>query len=219
MAKGEYKDDRVKRYQKRTKPAVAQWRIDFIKLLVLITAFALIVYDAFVSYQGFRRLDVGDHAPAIFCVLIFVTQLGVGVLHALGEEFTNVMADSGHGWGNTIWKIVLVILYSTDIMSNAIEFGFFDRWDSPLLNPVETFGGALLIMAMAWGLTFADETLLRLYDRVEQASAKNNIFARRYRQTVAQHKRYLAVVHEYQMEQAANKAQYEGAQWKFGDNL
>lgn len=208
-----------KRARRRFKPAVAQWRLDLVRLIVLITAFSLIVYDAFVSYQGFKKLDVGEHAPLIFSVLIFSTQLAVGVLHALGDDFTDVMVDSGHGWGNSIWRVILILLYAVDIMSNAVEFGFFDRWGTPLVDPIETLGGALLIFGMAWGLTFADECLLRLYDRVQLAASKNWVYARRYRQTLQQHHQYLAVTNQLGLERAAGQAEHEAGQWEFGDNL
>ena len=208
-----------KRTTRKYKPAISQWRLDFVRLTVLLTAFALIVYDAYVSYQGFHRLDVGRHAPIVFCVLIFSTQLAVGVLHALGDDFGDVMVDSGHDWGNTVWKTVLKILYAIDIMSNAVEFGLFDRWSSPLATPVETFGGAVLIIGMAVGLTFADECLLRLYDRVQLAASKNWVYTRRYRHTLSQHHKYLSVVNQLSGEKAENQAQYEADQWKFGDNL
>lgn len=210
---------KAKRNRRKFKPAVAQWRLDLVKLVVLCTAFALIVYDAWVSYQGFKRLDVGDHAPIVFCFLIFASQLAVGVLHALGDDFTDVMADSQTAWGNLVWKGVLVTLYLVDIMSNAVEFGFFDRWSSPLGDPVEAFGGGLLILGMAWGLTFADETLLRLYDRVQLAAAKNYIFAKRYRQNIAQHQRYLKSANQVGLDRAETQGQYEGGQWEFGEQL
>ena len=219
MSRNSSQPKRKRNYRKQFRPTVAQWRLELIRLVVLLTAFVLIVYDAYVSYLGFLKLDIGDHAPIIFCVLIFVVQLGVGILHASGEDFSDVKGDSGTDWLNGAWVSVLWILYGVDIVSNAIEFGFFSRFSTPLLDPWEQVGGALLIVGMAVGLTFADETLMRLYDRVNVAAKRNHVLSRRYRINIQAHHRYLATAQAGAINRAEGQGQYEGGQWDFGENL
>lgn len=208
-----------KKSQRRFKPVVAQWRLELVRLLVLIAAFCLVAYDAYVSYRGFRRMAIGDHAPIIFSILIFVVQLGVGILHALGDDFGDIVTGRSDSWENRIWVYFLVVIYGIDTLSNVIEFGFFTRFSTPLIDPVERFGGALMILGLGFGLTFADETLLRLYDRVDIAVRRNNIFARRYRMIVDSHNRYISTARSLALEKAELQAQGEGANWQFGENL
>lgn len=218
MSKGKSNYSRKKNKQ-RFKPVVAQWRLELVRLLVLVAAFCLITYDAYVSFLGFQRVKVGEHAPIIFSILIFVVQLGVGILHALGDDFSDIVTARSESWENRMWVYFLVTIYALDILSNVIEFGFFTRFSTPLLDPVEQIGGALLIIGLGVGLTFADETLLRLYDRVDIAVRRNNVFARRYRMSIDAHNRYISTARGLSLEKAEQLAQSEGQNWQFGDNL
>lgn len=218
MSKGKSQYSKKKARQ-RFKPVVAQWRLELVRLLVLIAAFCLIVYDAYVSYRGFQKIRIGEHAPIIFSLLIFVVQLGVGILHALGDDFGDIVTSRSDSWENKIWGYFLVVIYAIDTLSNVIEFGFFSRFSTPLIDPVEQIGGALLIIGLGFGLTFADETLLRLYDRVDIAVRRNNIFSRRYKMTVDAHNRYISTARSLALEKAELQAQNEGANWQFGEHL
>jgi hypothetical protein len=201
------------------RPAVWQVRADFVQMAVLGTALALIVYDAWVSYQGFLKLGLGNHAPLAFAAVIFVTQLGVGLLHALGEPYTDITANSDTKFLNDIWLWVLVIIYGTDIASNAIEFGALGKLSAWQAAPVEAIGGGLMILAMSILLTFADEVLLRIHDRIAAATSKNRQYSRRHGVEVRAHQAYLQALQERELEIAHIKGRTEGAEFKFGENL
>ncbi|MEM8806841.1 MAG: hypothetical protein AAGF01_12510 [Cyanobacteria bacterium P01_G01_bin.38] len=201
------------------RPSVVQWRADTVRLIVLGAALALIIYDAKVSYDGFQKLELGDtHAPLIFAAMIFVTQLGVGLLHALGEDFRDVKAGSDTGFLNSIWGWVLMIIYGVDVASNAVHFGVFGKFGSAPATPVESLGAAGLILGMSVLLTFGDEVLLRVHDKIAIACAKNRVYAKRHGVAVAAHNAYIAATRERQMETAQVAGRKEG-DWEFGEGL
>ncbi|MEO1446486.1 MAG: hypothetical protein AAFV46_09665, partial [Cyanobacteria bacterium J06635_11] len=109
--------------RKRTyqRPAVTQWRGDFVRFFLLGLAAVFVICDAHISYQGFVELGLPDQLPLLFTAFVFVTQLAVGILHGLGEDFTNIRAGSDTEFMNTAWKWGLAFIYGVDIVSNAIH--------------------------------------------------------------------------------------------------
>ena len=206
-------------YAKLYKPSVSQWRVSTVSRLVLCAAFGLIAYDAYVSYQGFQKLQNNDHMSLIFAGFVFVTQLAIGVLHALGNSVNNMKSASTDDFLDDAWVSILRLIYGIDIMSNAVEFGILEGWLTVSYRPVEQIGASILVVAMALMLTFADEILLRLYDQISLASDKNRVFARKHRTSVKVHDKFLKKVEELASEKAEAQAQYEGNQWEFGDDL
>lgn len=207
-------------YQQRPnhKPQVTQWRLDATLLFVLGVSVALVVYDAFVSFLGFQKLGLDGHGPFIFAGLIFVTQMGVGLLHALGEDFRDVAAGSDTQFLNNAWSWVLIIIYGTDIASNAFEFGLFDYLEQSLAAPVEGLGGALLVLGLATLLCFGDEILLRIYDKINIARARNVAYARRHGVSVQANRKYLDAMKDRQMQEAETAGRKQG-HFQFGDGL
>lgn len=207
------------KYSKLHKPAVSQWRVSTVSRLVLCAAFGLIAYDAYVSYQGFQKLQDNDHMSLIFAGFVFVTQLAIGVLHALGNSVSNMKSASTDDFLDDAWVSILRLIYGIDIMSNAVEFGILEGWMTVSYRPVEQVGASILVVSMALMLTFADEILLRLYDQIALASDKNRVFAQKHRTSVKVHDKFLKKVEELAGDRAEQKAQYEGNKWEFGDDL
>ena len=212
------KTNRARPVQAGYRPAVTQWRLDGSAAIVLGTATALVVYDAWVSYQGFQQLGLGDHAPAVFAGLIFTTQMGVGLLHAVGEDFRSIKAHSDTQIIDSAWSWVLVIIYGVDIASNAVEFGFISKLASIRQTPVESLGSAALVLGMSVMLCFGDEILLRIYDKLSLAAKKNRLFSRRHGINVRAHQQHLYVL-EDQAVQAASAAAGKDSAWSWGDGL
>ena len=207
------------RTKKVFKPAVSQWRVSSVSKLVLFSAFALIAYDAYVSYQGFNQLQDNTHMPIIFAIFVFVTQLAIGVLHALGHSVDKIKSASGDDLLDDAWSGTLRMVYGVDIMSNAAEFGILEGWTTVMQRPVDQIGTVICIACLSILLTFADEILLRLYDQIAIASDKNNVFAKKHRLTVKAHDKYLKTAESIAVAKAEKQAQYEGNNWEFGDDL
>ena len=200
------------------RPSVTQWRLDATLLFVLGVSIALVLYDSYVSYLGFVKLGLDGHGPFIFAGLIFVTQMGVGLLHALGEDFRDMKADSDTEFLNNAWSWVLMIIYGTDIASNAFEFGLFDYLAQTLPAPVEGIGGALLVLGLATLLCFGDEILLRIYDKINVARAKNVAYAKRHGVAIQVNRKYLSAMKERQMQEAETLGRKQGG-YRFGEGL
>ena len=200
------------------KPNVTQWRLETTLIFVIGVAIALVIYDAFVSFLGFKKLGLEGHGPFIFAGLVFVTQLGVGLLHALGEDFRDVKGGSDTEFINNVWSWVLIIIYGTDIASNAFEFGLFDYLSRAIAAPVEGLGGALLVIGLAVLLCFGDEILLRIYDKANVARAKNKAYAKRHKTAIRASNQYLRSMSERTMQDAETQGRKDGA-YNFGDGL
>ena len=85
------------------RPQVSQWRLDTTMALVLATATGMVAYDSYVSYEGFKKLGLSGEAPLVLAGFVFVTQMGVGVLHALGQDFTDIKGGSSTSFLNDVW--------------------------------------------------------------------------------------------------------------------
>lgn len=206
------------RYGGAYRPAVTQWRLDTALLFVLGVAGSLVVYDAFVSFRGFQKLGLEGHGPFIFAGLIFVTQLGVGLLHALGEDFRDLKAGSYTQFLNNVWSWVLLIIYGTDIASNAFEFGLFSYLLQVPARPVEGIGGALLVSGLAVLLCFGDEILLRIYDKLNTARARNAAYAKHHGVAIRVNKKYLEAMESRQVQTAETAGRKQG-HYQFGEGL
>ena len=165
---------------------ISKGRVQLIKTVAVIAAVALTAYDAFVSYQGFGALALPKHAPLVLALLILVVQLASGAIQQLGmNPFRGV---GGSGFMDFIWTWVLASVYVIDVGSNAIAFGlgqYLSFW-AVIRNP-DNLGMAGVILMLSALLTFGDEILLRLVDRLtvgaraNDASAdKSNIDTRAY---------------------------------------
>lgn len=200
------------------RPRVTQWRLDSTLFGVVAVAIALVIYDAYVSFLGFQGLGLEGHGPFIFAGLIFITQMGVGVLHAVGEDFRDVKAGSDTEFLNNIWSWILFIIYGTDIASNAFEFGLVEYLSRAMSAPVEGLGGGALVLALATMLCFGDEILLRVFDKLNLARAKNRASAKRHNAAIAASNTYV----QYYQERAVQDAESEGRRnggYQFGDGL
>ena len=164
MSRNNNNENHNHRRSRYHRPKVTQWRLDTTLSFVIGIAIALVLYDAYVSYMGFQKLGLEGHGPFIFAGLIFVTQMGVGLLHALGEDFRDVKAGSDTEFLNNVWAWVLFIIYGVDIASNSLEFGLMEYLGRVIPAPVEGIGGVLLVLALATLLCFGDEILLRIFD-------------------------------------------------------
>ena len=200
------------------RPKVTQWRLDTTLLFVIGISIALVIYDAFVSYLGFQKLGLEGHGPFIFAGLIFVTQMGVGLLHALGEDFRDVKAGSDTEFINNVWSWILFIIYGTDIASNSFEFGLMDYISRGLVAPIEGFGGALLVLALATLLCFGDEILLRIFDKINVARAKNRAYAKHHNAAIKASDAYLMHYQDRAVQDAEVQGRKEGS-YSFGDGL
>ena len=200
------------------RPKVTQWRLDTTLSFVIGIAISLVLYDAYVSYMGFQKLGLEGHGPFIFAGLIFVTQMGVGLLHALGEDFRDVKAGSDTEFLNNVWAWVLFIIYGVDIASNSLEFGLMEYLGRVIPAPVEGIGGVLLVLALATLLCFGDEILLRIFDKINVARAKNRAYARHHNVAIKASDTYLKMMEERAVQDAETQGRKEGS-YSFGDGL
>lgn len=202
------------------RPSVSQWRVLLVCNMVLAAAISAVIYDAYVSYDGFVKMGLPGHAPFIFAGMIFVTQLGIGVLHGMGANFTKISADSGDTFLDDAWIQVLFALYGIDLFSNGVSFGLLEGgWQSFIDRPVDRVGNALMVILFSVVLTFGDEILLRIYDKIMKVAIENGIISKKYGIYTKAHKKYLAKVQQQVFEAAERKAEQEASSWDYGDGL
>ena len=203
-----------------SRPSVSQWRVLLVCNMVLAAAISAVIYDAYVSYDGFVKMGLPGHAPFIFAGMIFVTQLGIGVLHGIGANFTKISADSGDTFLDDAWIQILVALYGIDLFSNGVSFGLLEGgWQSFVDRPIDRTGNALLVILFAVVLTLGDEILLRIYDKIMKVAIENGIISTKYGIYTKAHKKYLRKVQQQVFEAAERKAEQEGSHWDYGDGL
>jgi len=201
------------------KPTVGQWRISLVASLIWCAAIGLVVSDAIISWYGFDKISLSPLICIVLTLVIFVVQLGVGILHSLGVNFTELMGDSGDDWGESFWKWVLIGVYFLDISSNMITMNVFESF---WMIPTDIWGGlGGIFLAIAGGtlLTFADEMLFRLHDKISIESKANKYLAKRMvvEQTLSE--TYLREMRSLAKDKAKLQAQSEGNSWTFGDHL
>lgn len=192
---------------------VSKGRITIIKFIAIVGAVALTVFDAKVSFDGFRMLTLPQYVPLVLALLIFIVQLCSGAVQQLGmNPFYGV---GGSTLMDFIWRWVLYGVYAIDIGSNAIAFNV-QSWLSLaqlLTAPVESITMALVLLLLAALLTFGDEVLLRLVDRLELGSKSNAAAAHKLAIETAAYDRYLETYKTRALTQA--EALGEGAAVEF----
>ena len=178
-----------------------------VKTVAIMAAVALTVYDAYVSYQGFRIMSLPQIAPIVLALLILIVQLASGAIQQLGmNPFRGV---GGSGVMDFMWIWVLASVYVIDIGSNAIAFGAGSYFSVGSLLRVDLDGlamGAIIVM-LACLLTFGDEILLRLVDRLVVGSRANEASARKAGIDTKAYNRYLTGYEQRAMSQADRAGQ------------
>jgi len=187
---GQTQDDQL-RIPKPPTQRVSKSRVKLIKTVAVVAAVALTIYDAYVSYQGFRRLGLPNQAPIVLALLILVVQLASGAIQQLGmNPFKGV---GGSGPMDFIWTWVLASVYVIDVGSNAIAFGagqYFSMWRFIRLD-FDGIAMGFVLLALASLLTFGDEILLRLVDRIVVGSRANDASAQKADIDTKAYNRYL----------------------------
>jgi Na+-transporting methylmalonyl-CoA/oxaloacetate decarboxylase gamma subunit len=166
-------------------------RITLIKFVAIVAAVALTVFDAKVSWDGFKLMSLPEFVPLVLALLIFVVQLCSGAVQQLGmNPFYGV---GGSPLMDFIWRWVLVGVYAIDVGSNAIAFGV-PTYLTPLRamrSPVDSLTMAVVLLLLSALLTFGDEILLRLVDRLDLGSKANAAAARKVAIDQDAYNRYL----------------------------
>jgi len=187
---GQTQDDRL-RIPKPPTQRVSKSRVKLIKTVAVVAAIALTIYDAYVSYQGFRRLGLPNQAPIVLALLILVVQLASGAIQQLGmNPFKGV---GGSGPMDFVWTWVLASVYVIDVGSNAISFGagqYFSMWRFIRLD-FDGIAMGFVLLVLASLLTFGDEILLRLVDRIVVGSRANDASAQKANIDTKAYNRYL----------------------------
>ncbi len=199
-------DERI-RIPKPPVQRISKSRVKLIKTGAIAAAVALTFYDAFVSYEGFRMLALPDHAPIVLAVLILVIQLASGSIQQLGmDPFHGV---GGSGAMDFLWRWVLASVYVIDIGSNAIAFGVGQHLTTDALRgrPLDAMAQSLILLALSALLTFGDEILLRLVDRLVVGSRANDASAQKADIDTRAYNRYLKGYQERAIAQAERAGQ------------
>jgi hypothetical protein len=156
---------------------ISSKRVKLIKTLAGVGAIALTVFDAKVSYDGFRMLALPQYVPLVLALLLLSIQLASGAVQQLGmNPFHGV---GGSGTMDFLWRWVLVSVYVIDIGSNAIAFGIGRdlTWANVRAAPVASLTMPVVLLLLSCLLTFGDEILLRLVDRLDIGSKGNEMSA------------------------------------------
>lgn len=170
---------------------ISPQRVRLIQMGAILAAVALTAYDAYVSYQGFQALSLPNQAPLVLALLILVIQLASGSIQQLGmNPFRGV---GGSDTMDFLWRWVLASVYLIDVGSNAIAFGIpahanFAAFRS---RPLDALGMSLILLALSALLTFGDEILLRLVDRLVVGSRANHASARKAEIDMKAYRRFL----------------------------
>jgi hypothetical protein len=156
---------------------ISDKRVQMIKALAGAGAIALTIFDAKVSYDGFRMLALPQYVPMVLALLILAIQLASGSVQQLGmNPFQGV---GGSVAVDFVWRWVLIGVYVLDIGSNAIAFGVGQHlsWGNIQANPIGAFTMPLVLLLLSCLLTFGDEILLRLVDRLDVGARANRMAA------------------------------------------
>lgn len=152
---------------------ISPQRVQLILGLALAGSVALVAFDAWISLQGFRMMTLPQYVPMALAGLILITQLATGALQQIGmNPFGGVGGSTGLDF---VWRWVLIGVYALDIGSNAIAFGAANYLSLRALRsaPMGSITMALVLLLLALLLTFGDEILLRLADRLVVGARAN----------------------------------------------
>lgn len=166
-------------------------RIKMIKSLAQVGAIALVAIDAKVSFDGFTQLQLPQFIPLVLALLILAIQLCSGAVQQLGmNPFRGVGGSEAMDF---LWRWVLVSVYVIDIGSNAIAFGIapYLSLGAIVAAPMEALTMPVVLGLLACLLTFGDEILLRLIDRLDVGSKANEMAARKMAIDSKAYARYL----------------------------
>lgn len=171
---------------------IGRTRVKLIIYASVAAAVALTVFDAKVSYDGFKSLSLAEYVPIVLAGLIFLVQLCAGALQQLGmNPFYGV---GGSPLLDFVWRWVLAGVYVLDVGSNAIAFNMQRYLTIQALRsaPVDSITMAVILLLLACLLTFGDEILLRLVDRLLFGSKANEVSAMKLAIDVEAYNRFLA---------------------------
>lgn len=171
--------DALVRVPNPTPQRISNQRVKLVRTLAQAGAVALTVFDAKVSYDGFRMLALPQYVPLVLALLILSIQLASGAVQQLGmNPFRGV---GGSTLLDFFWRWVLVSVYVIDIGSNAIAFniGQHFNWVAIRATPIESATMPLVLLLLSCLLTFGDEILLRLVDRLDIGGKSNTMAARK----------------------------------------
>lgn len=198
-------EDRI-RWKNPPTQRISTARVNLIKAIALVAAVALTVYDAYVSYQGFKILELPNHAPLVLALLILIVQLASGAIQQLGmNPFRGV---GGSGFMDFLWIWVLASVYVIDVASNAIAFGVgrYTTWEALSNYPIGALVMIVSVLMLSCLLTFGDEILLRLVDRLLVGSRANQASVEKSEVDLKAYRRYLKGYEQ----RALNQAQKAG---------
>lgn len=199
-------------------PSASPWRVDAVKFIILALAGLSIVWDAKISYSGNLQFGFTPDSAIFLMAIIFVSQLGFGVCHALNIDILHLGGEGENsGFINRIWIGVVLALYLLDIGSNCLYYGLAERFQGHSLGSLELWGGVAFIVGAACLTTFADEVLMRLYDAIEIGSRRNAVHARAQVVNYRAHQHYFSQKERLTTQAAKQLAEKDGGQWKPGD--
>lgn len=186
-----HRPDDQRRVPKPPTQRIGKRRVKLIKTLAGVGAIALTVFDAKVSYDGFRMLALPQYVPLVLALLILAIQLASGAVQQIGmNPFRGVGGSEAMDF---LWRWVLVSVYVIDIGSNAIAFGIGQQlsWVNIQADPVAALTMPVVLLLLSCLLTFGDEILLRLVDRLDIGSKANEMSANKMNIDRRAYRRYL----------------------------
>lgn len=183
-------------------PKVSPERVALILLCLTVAGFAAIAADCWMSWEGFKTLPIHWWVAVTLTAIVAASQLGSGVIQALGgDPFTGI---GGSASGDGIWGLTLRGLYGLDIFSNFAGFGGTQYLSIQAIwnNPGGTLGLILWNFILAVLLAFGDEILFRLRDRIAIGAQKNQQLAKVRAIEIEAHNKMLKHYKTRAMEQA-----------------
>lgn len=190
-----------------TPPRVSPGRVKLVLALLTVAGFAAIAADCWMSWEGFSTLPIDWWVSATLTGIVAASQLGSGIIQALGgDPFTGV---GGSAQGDGMWGMTLRGLYGLDIFSN---FAGFDGTQylslgAVLGDPGGTLGLILWNAVLAVLLAFGDEILFRLRDRIAIGAKKNQQLAKLQDINLKAHNTLLKEYEARAMQQAQTSGQ------------
>ena len=188
-------------------PKVSPERVRLVVMLLTIGGFVAIAADCWMSWEGFRTMPIDWWIAAALTAIVAISQLGSGVIQAMGgDPFKGV---GGSVSGDGAWGLTLRALYGLDIFSNFSGFGGTMHLSFQLLwaDPLGTLGLVLWNLVLAVLLAFGDEILFRLRDRIAIGAQKNQQLAKIRAINVRAHNVALDQYRNRAMEQARQVGQ------------